>query len=174
MKYLRPQSESYYDLQSKRKSENMVLDENFALVKTKKKEYTYKGNPCKIVQITERWNIKGLSVPLNSILKRNSKTLSHTQLWSNWSENISSIQLPSIIQGMQTHLENLEQTDKREYNPYMVSLFKDFLKNYKEGTINIPLSNKVNIKELNLSKQSKNIKKVSFDTNFKLAGASSQ
>ena len=46
--------DTYYQLRSRQKSGNVVIDANFALIKTSENQYKYKESPCQIVETVKK------------------------------------------------------------------------------------------------------------------------
>ena len=148
-------SQEYYNLRSREKT-GSIIEGNFGLVK-KNNKYFYKDNLCQIEKPIKNSQIKKNARP---ILKRNPKVLTNSQLWSNWSNILSSDQLLPIIQALKLNIE-LQEDYKIIYetnqdidnNPYIRSLLRNFFASYKRGDINIALTNKLHISELIPPKQ---------------------
>ena len=102
-------------------------------------------------------------------MKQNSKVLPNSQLWSDWQNDLSADQLLPVIKALKHYLE-IKSTDN-EYcklneklgNPFMHSLWKNFFNSYKNGEINIALSNKLALNDLCPNKKSKNKRSIQFN-----------
>ena len=87
-------------------------------------------------------------------------------MWKDWTNILSSDQILSAIKGLDMNLENQEgykeifelYTDL-ENNQYMDLLLRNFFYSYKNGDINLALSNRVNFDELYQLKEKKKVKK---------------
>ena len=97
----------------------------------------------------------------HSILKKNTKEQSHTCKIR--SRNISGYQLQSYLRGVILHLEVsssllLPENSKIRYEH---NLLRNFIKDYKQGKINPPFSNEIQLSDL--PQKEKTTRIVSFD-----------
>ena len=130
-------------------------------------KYFYKNNLCHIEKSFKNPQIKNVNRP---ILKKNPEVLTNSQLWSNWSNVLSSDQLLPIIKALKLNIEMqadykdiYELNQDIDNNPYMKSLLRNFFASYKRGDINIALTNKLNISELCPLKQKDKDKTLKFN-----------
>lgn len=101
-------------------------------------------------------------MPKSSILKKSNQYFDHVNLWNNWANILSSDQILPVIKALKINLEN-QDIYKESYklysdldeNQYMNLLLKNFFYSYKQGEINLALTNRINFEELYHLKEKK-------------------